>query len=386
MTNYLQQFRTKDVLHLEDIFAELIKDQPYDERMITFLVKTLPSIKTRAGAAKYALDNYGPRTAMTQLIKSCGESGYFHVPELLREWSRLKKPFGSFDLPIWENMGKTDEREKLLEFIDMASKACRSNKKMMSELFVASVQIGSERLAHICSKNSSPLPEDQGDELFKLHKGKMQYYILSVMNDTSKARLFSSIENRDSEIFNDIAAMAKFLNPKELAWVHSVVGIGRYSIAEFIFALDSGNLELVSDMILLEHPKFISKANILTNILFALGRNPYNADWAAVWKYINSIVQRDVKIRGNDTIELMCTEFFSRKRGLLINLVDWQDTKIDQSRAYGVICDETLCELLDKNGVLSGWSTLQSVPKFRIYPWMPINTKAIDILTKYDYI
>ena len=397
MNRYLSTHRRNGKLELQKLFEEALLSPQGDGQIMSFLIKTLPTCTTRAAASKYSLDTFGPKSIAACLVKTvCSGPEHFlpqecvpHLQELLQGWAGLKKNSITFDLGLWSEDHTDVEYAGYVKFLDLAGLYCRSSKPMMTSIFLAGISMKNEIIASNAARFSNTLPDDVGDRLFRTTTGTTQFLVFQRLNKDSRNRISVAIEKEDETMYCMVCDFARILTPKQMRWVQGVLNIDGWSMRQFNTAMAGGNLELVTEMIEDKFPKFISDSRILMDSLFALGANPCNEDWTPVCKYILSVVndrRGPVKFRAMGATELMCTEFFSTKRGIISELTNWSDLRVDPHRPYALLCDGTLCKLLRKNGILQLWSEKPHKPKFRIFPWMPVDNEALAILGEFNMI
>lgn len=189
-----------------------------------------------------------------------------------------------------------------------------------------------------------------------------------------------------SELYIVIAQALACCDLPTFKKVRLELGITTFGIIDFISNCNEINYQIISHMMSLSFPSFISKRCHLTDILFAMRNLEFSTQWQKVLIHVLSVSdKKKTALRSEDTITLLSFPFYSRCKKLLTSHTDWSSPPVFRSGSPLLKDYHTLKEL-EVNQKLALWSTSPRKAIIVVQPNEEIDPRCVFILRKYNLL
>ncbi len=387
-----------------------VKSCPQEVALKHFLYEVFPTLKQEDNGIwkLQAIGSQAAGDAIAMLLSDSKtkEEDMVKIIDISSHW--IKSNYFTTSLIHWHKCNENCHmpcpiRVRCLEFIDKvtSSVVLSKNENLGSQMCRIALLYGVIELCQDLRNTFNSFDFKESKSYFVKFTGKARFFVFQKMHPRARQELNEALTSENNAIFKVgeqsytssesyvlFSNMASTLCVKEITWAHNVMSITKFSILEFTAALDGGNHGIILHMVKEKFPDFIRSQKLLTDLLYALSKNPYNDIWNEVCDYIFSVTDtKKITIDPADAIELMCTPFFSSIKNTIGNNTNWiKIPNIDGRRPYALLQDYDVVKLLEQNGILKIWSRSPRRPKFSVFSWAKSDAKCIAILKNFNLL
>lgn len=381
-------------------------ESPVDD----FLTNVIPTIKTKTDNQEWNLDAYGAEKVFEVIMNQCFENTSSNgsscilvnkivsLAKLIIKWRSMSflalksQPWTTTFAPLPKDSLPRRTIHALMNQIIVRTK----DYGILMEVFDVAVQVRDMAVVQAICKSIPAFQFEESCKYFIEGADDIRIEVLLKSGGKFFAALNAKHQNVQHgkrsyslhETNSVIAFLFREITPQQWKLLRNKLKQKNFTIKQFLYALEAGNLAICKLMVEKDFPKFLENRVIYTQCLYALSNNNPTNEWMTILTHILAKCgNKKFTIDPLDAIKLLCTPFFKENKQLIIANTKWKHTiNIDANIPFGLLTDRTIVQALDKAGVLEMWSKYLLRPKFKVFEFMKVDEEAVRLLGNHGLI